>query len=80
MSLETRAMAARRRVAPQTDASRGASVPQSVPCGGHSFDEKLRCRCGASWWTHQVDPEPCPDHARQRNRQGISAADEPTES
>ncbi|MEN8181272.1 MAG: hypothetical protein ABFS46_01920 [Myxococcota bacterium] len=42
--------------------------PRAVPCRDHAFDEALRCRCGMSWWAHQLLPEACPLNARGRNR------------
>jgi len=42
--------------------------PRAVPCGGHSFDDALVCRCGMSWWAHQRLGTACPLNARACNR------------
>lgn len=48
--------------------------PRAVPCGNHAFDESLMCRCGTSWWSHQLEPHPCPHDARGRNRHSAPLA------
>jgi hypothetical protein len=45
-----------------------AEIPRAVPCGDHSFDDALECRCGASWSSHQQLRKACPLNARGRNR------------
>lgn len=48
--------------------------PRAVPCRNHAFDESLMCRCGTSWWAHQLEPHPCPHDARGRNRHSVTVA------
>jgi hypothetical protein len=50
------------------------AYPLAIPCGNHAFNEKLLCKCGVSWWQHQVLPRACPLDARGQNRrvQGLA--------
>jgi hypothetical protein len=57
------------------DAHPPSSRLRTVPCRDHAFDDCLVCRCGTSWWTHQLLPEWCPLDARGANRHVGEAED-----
>jgi hypothetical protein len=52
----------------KSESAKPRAFPLAVPCGNHAFNEKLVCKCGVSWWEHQVLPRPCPLDARGHNR------------